>query len=120
MSAKSKLRVLISGPLAMLAVSLCWTPAGAAQVDPTPVGEPSFANNERWRAPSANVYVSVREATGFPVSTNAMVKLSCPIAGLNVSGPAEGQGAQIQFRNVPVGDCGIEVSAPGYRTAQDR
>ncbi len=49
-----------------------------------------------------------------------MVKLSCPLAGVDVSGSAQGQGMQVQFHNVPVGDCSIEVSAQGYRTAKDR
>ena len=54
------------------------------------------------------------------VTTNATVKLTCPLAGIDVSGPVQGQGAQVQFRNVAAGDCNIEVSAPGYRTSKDR
>ena len=49
-----------------------------------------------------------------------MVKLSCPLAGVDVSGPAKGTSTQVQFHNVPAGDCNIEVSAQGYRTAKDR
>src|SRR6202171_6667586 len=54
------------------------------------------------------------------MSTNATVKLSCPLSGVDVSGPAQGQSAQVQFHNVPVGDCNIESSTEGYRAAKDR
>src|ERR1700694_5313869 len=117
---RSRIQALTSGLLAAFAVSLLWTSGVAARGAPPPVGDPYFANNATWRAPSANLYVSVRESTGFPVSTNVMVKLSCPLAGIEVSGPAQGQGAQVQFHNVPMGDCNIEVQAQGYRTAKDR
>jgi tetratricopeptide (TPR) repeat protein len=117
---ESKIHALISGLIAVFAVSLLCAPVGAAQGDPTPLGDPFFANNGAWSAPSANVYISVREASGLPVSTKAMVKLSCPLTGIDVVGAAQGTAAQVQFRKVPVGDCNIEVSAPGYRTAKDR
>jgi tetratricopeptide (TPR) repeat protein len=120
MLSKPRIPSLISGPLVAFAVSLLWVPCLAAQGEATPLGDSSFANNAAWRASSANIYISVREATGLPVSAKAMVKLSCPLAGVNMSGPAEGQGAQIQFHSVPAGDCNIEVSAQGYRTAKDR
>jgi tetratricopeptide (TPR) repeat protein len=117
---KSKIWAFISGLLVMFAISLSCSPVSKAQGDTTPLGDPSFANNAAWSAPSANVYVSVREATGLPVSTKAMVKLSCPLTGIDVAGPAQGTSAQVQFNKVPVGNCNIEVSAPGYRTAKDR
>jgi len=116
----SKIRALISGALAAFVLSLLWAPGVAAQGDPTPMGDPSFSNNAAWRGPTANLYISVRESTGIPVSTTAMVKLSCPITGIDVSGPAQGTAAQVQFHNVPAGDCNIEVQAQGYRTAKDR
>src|SRR5882762_11141007 len=95
--------------------------APAAAQDPSSIpGDPSFSNSAAWRAPSANLYISVREATGLPVNTSAMLKLSCPLAGVDVSGPAKGRSTQVQFQNVPAGDCNIEVSAQGYRTAKDR
>src|SRR5260370_36336745 len=117
---KSRIQALISGLLAAFVVSLLWAPGVAAQGDPTPMGDPSFANNAAWSTPSANVYVSVREATGLPVSTKTMVKLSCPLTGIDVAGVAQGTSARVQFNKVPVGNCNIEVSAPGYRTAKDR
>jgi tetratricopeptide (TPR) repeat protein len=120
MHPKSKSRTMIFGLFAVLAASVLCAPVGAAQGDPTPLGDPYFANNAAWRGPTANVYISVREATGLPVSAKAMVKLSCPLAGVDVSGPAQGTGAQVQFHGVPAGDCNIEVSAPGYQTAKDR
>jgi len=41
--------------------------APAAAQDPSSIpGDPSFSNSAAWRAPSANLYISVREATGLP------------------------------------------------------
>ena len=117
---KAKFAAFISGLLAATAASLLCAATGAAQDSPGTPGDPYFSNNAVWRAPSANLYVSVRESTGLPVTTNATVKLTCPLAGIDVSGPVQGQGAQVQFRNVAAGDCNIEVSAPGYRTSKDR
>ena len=120
MPRKSKTLTFIASLFAAVAAVLLWVPPGAAQDTSSIPGDPSFANNAAWRAPAANLYVSVRESTGLPVSANALVKLSCPLAGIDVSGPAQGTGAQVQFNNVPAGDCNIEVSAQGYRTAKDR
>src|SRR6267378_1040918 len=117
-----KLKIYVSSPrlLAAFAALLLHAAPAAAQ-DPSSIpGDPSFSNSAAWRAPSANLYISVREATGLPVNTSAMVKLSCPLAGVDVSGPAKGTSTQVQFHNVPAGDCNIEVSAQGYRTAKDR
>src|SRR5258708_36745348 len=120
MHPRSRIHLLLSGLLAAFAVGLLWTPGVAAQGDPTHLGDPSFANNAAWSTPAANVYISVREATGLPVSTKAMVKLSCPLTGIDVTGAVQGASAQGQFNRVPVGNCNIEVSAPGYRTTKDR
>src|SRR5882762_1699933 len=117
---RSRIQALISGPLAALAGLLLFASNSRAQSDSPIPGDPSFSNSAAWRAPSANLYISVREATGLPVNTSAMVKLSCPLAGVDVSGPAKGTSTQVQFHNVPAGDCNIEVSAQGYRTAKDR
>jgi tetratricopeptide (TPR) repeat protein len=117
---RSKILTFIASLIAAVAAVLLWVPPAAAQDTSSIPGDPSFANNAAWRAPAANLYVSVRESTGLPVSANALVKLSCPLAGIDVSGAAQGNGAQVQFHNVPAGDCNIEVSAQGYRTAKDR
>src|SRR5882762_10157356 len=120
MAPKSKISVLSPRLVAAFAALLLHAAPAAAQ-DPSSIpGDPSFSNSAAWRAPSANLYISVREATGLPVNTSAIVKLSCPLAGVDVSGPAQGTSAQVQFQNVPAGDCNIEVSAQGYRTAKDR
>jgi len=100
-----KLKIYVSSPrlLAAFAALLLHAAPAAAQ-DPSSIpGDPSFSNSAAWRAPSANLYISVREATGLPVNTSAMVKLSCPLAGVDVSGPAQGTRAQVQFQNVPAG-----------------
>src|SRR5437667_12285982 len=87
------LRSLESGQpcgLPVFVALLVLVPAGVAQDNASIPGDPYFANNGTWRAPAANLYVSVRESTGLPVSANALVKLSCPLAGIDVSGPAQG------------------------------
>ena len=117
---KSRTLTFIASLFAAVAAVLLWVPPGAAQDTSSIPGDPSFANNAAWRAASANLYVSVRESTGLPVSANALVKLTCPAAGIDVSGAPQGIGAQVQFHNVPAGDCNIEVSAQGYKTAKDR
>jgi len=113
-------------PYALLAVSSfslsCPAPA-RAQDDPTRSGDPNYlasAFAAAFTGPSANVYVSVRESTGLPVSSAALVKLSCPLTGVDARGATQGANAQFQFKNVPVGDCNIEVSAAGYKTAKER
>jgi tetratricopeptide (TPR) repeat protein len=68
---------------------------------------------------ASNVYVSVREPNGLPVTESATVKLSCPLAGVNLSGPTKDT-ALAQFSNIPAGDCWVEVSAPGYKAARER
>jgi len=73
-----KIYVFESRLVAAFAALLCMQRPAAAQ-DPSSIpGDPSFSNSAAWRAPSANLYISVREATGLPVNTSAMVKLSCP------------------------------------------
>jgi hypothetical protein len=49
---------------------------------------------------ASNVYVSVREPNGLPVTESATVKLSCPLAGVNLSGPTKDT-ALAQFSNIP-------------------
>jgi tetratricopeptide (TPR) repeat protein len=116
-------RALISGLLVGLAAALSSpTPAGA-QDDPTRVGDPNFSASAfvaGLRGPGSNLLIRMRESTGLPVSVGATVRLSCPLAGLDLSGTAQGTTAQIQFLNVPAGNCNIEVSAPGYKTYKDR
>src|SRR3984957_3186708 len=70
-------------------------------------------------ASASNVYVSVREPNGLPVTESATVRLSCPLAGVNLSGPTKDT-ALAQFSNIPAGDCVIEVNAPGYNPAHER
>ncbi|HMI51469.1 MAG TPA: tetratricopeptide repeat protein [Candidatus Saccharimonadales bacterium] len=96
------------------------TPATSAQSVGALQSDRYFTESGISSAPSASVYVSVRESTGLPVDKNATVKLLCPLAGINLNGPTQGTAAQVQFNNIPVGDCNIEVSAAGYRTAKDR
>jgi len=123
MSTKPKIQRVTSALLAASFLLLSFAASVKAQANPSRLGDPNFSSTvfvaER-SGPAANVYVSVRESTGLPANTAALVILSCSLAGVDVSGTAQGPSAQIQFHNVPVGDCNIAVSAPGYRTAKDR
>src|SRR5437016_14588447 len=119
MPSKSKIRALIFVLAAFVALP-AFVAAGMAQDNASIPGDPSFANNAAWRAPAANLYVSVRESTGLPVSVNALVKLSCPLAGIDVSGAAQRTGAQEHSHKMPGGDCNIEGSVEGRVTARDR
>jgi tetratricopeptide (TPR) repeat protein len=115
-------RFRVAGLLAGFALALSCAAASEAQDDPTRVGDPNFSSSAfiaGLRGPGSNVVVSVRESTGFPVSASATVRLSCPLAGLDLTGPARGTSAQIQFLSVPVGDCNIEVNAQGYKPYKD-
>src|SRR5258708_10239156 len=123
MSSKPKIQWFTYALLAVSSFSLSCPAPARARDDPTGLGEPNYLASgfaSALTGPSANVYVSVRESTGLPVNTAALVKLSCPLAGVDVRGATQGTNAQFQFKNVPVGDCNIEVSAAGYKTARDR
>ncbi len=105
------------------AVSLLCVPRVAAQATaPAPVqmGTPG-ANpaDGKVQGSAVNIYVSVREANGFPVSESATVKLSCPLTGVALSGPSKNT-ALVQFFNIPAGDCNVDVSAAGYKPSRER
>ncbi len=84
---------------------------------PNPGGGNSF--NAVQTAAGSNVFVSVREASGLPITQTATVKLNCPLVNLNQSRPAKDDGPMAHFFSVPFGDCRIEVSAPGYKLAKE-
>ncbi|HEY8715202.1 MAG TPA: tetratricopeptide repeat protein, partial [Candidatus Acidoferrum sp.] len=71
------------------------------------------------QASAANLYVSIREPNGLPVTESATVKLTCPLKNVTLSGPTKDT-ALAQFSNIPAGDCFVEVSASGYKTAKER
>ena len=94
--------------------------AGQADQGPSQLGGIDMHPGDSVRGASAsNVYVSVREPNGLPVTESATVRLSCPLAGVNMSGPTKDT-ALAQFSNIPAGDCVIEVNAPGYKPAHER
>jgi tetratricopeptide (TPR) repeat protein len=94
--------------------------AGQADQGPAQLGGiNSHPGDSVVGASASNVYVSVREPNGLPVTESATVRLSCPLAGVNVSEPTRDT-ALAQFSNIPAGDCVIEVSAPGYKPAHER
>jgi tetratricopeptide (TPR) repeat protein len=94
--------------------------AGQADQMPAQLGAIDSHPGDSVRgASSANVYVSVREPNGLPVTESATVSLSCPLQGVKLTGPTKGT-ALAQFSNIPAGDCFVEVSAPGYKTTRER
>jgi tetratricopeptide (TPR) repeat protein len=70
-------------------------------------------------AAGSSVFVGVREASGMPLMQPPMVKLVCPLAGLDMSRPARDGGPIAQFVHIPFGDCNIEVTAAGYKAAHE-
>ena len=112
---------LIAEPLALVLL-LCGSVAGQSQ--PAPIA--AQADNLRGveadvsMLPSnSKIYVSVREPTGIPITENATVKVSCPLRNVDVRGVTNDT-AQVEFSNIPAGDCFVEVSAPGYKTSRER
>lgn len=94
--------------------------AGQADQGPAQMGGTNSHPGDNVRGASAsNVYVSVREPNGLPVTESATVSLSCPLQGVKLNGPTKDT-ALAQFSNIPAGDCFVEVSAPGYKTARER
>lgn len=94
--------------------------AGQADQMPAQLGAIDSHPGDSVRgASSSNVYVSVREPNGLPVTESATVTLSCPLQGVKLSGPTKNT-ALAQFSNIPAGDCFVEVSAPGYKTTRER
>jgi tetratricopeptide (TPR) repeat protein len=71
------------------------------------------------QASGSGLNISVREPNGLPVTQSVTVKLSCPLMNVQASGPTVENGLA-QFSNVPEGDCFVEVSGPGYKTARER
>jgi tetratricopeptide (TPR) repeat protein len=101
---------------------LCFAGSAWAQMDLGPAqmgGIDSHPGDAVRGASASNVYVSVREPNGLPVTESATVKLSCPLKGVNMSGPTKDT-AEAQFSNIPAGDCIVDVSAPGYKPAHER
>ena len=70
-------------------------------------------------ASGSSVFVGVRETSGIPLAQPAMVKLVCPLAGLELSRPAKDGGPIAQFVHIPAGECNVEVSASGYKPARE-
>jgi tetratricopeptide (TPR) repeat protein len=82
----------------------------------TPIGQ---AFNSVQTSAGSNIYVSVREASGLPISQTALVKLNCPLLNVNLSRPAQDDGPVAHFYSVPFGDCRVEVTAAGYKVAKE-
>jgi len=108
-----------------LLLLLCVLPA-CAQGDDTPrpseVFDPNLGPSSMavsLSAAGSSVFVGVREASGIPLAQPATVKLACPLAGVYQSRPARDGGPVAQFVHIPYGDCNVEVTAPGYKTARD-
>ncbi len=122
MPLKTKRRTAILILLAAYAVSLLCVSRAAAQADQMPIVIGPTGTNPadgKEQKSAVNIYVSVREANGLPVSESATVKLSCPLTGIALSGPSKNT-ALVQFFNIPAGDCNVDVSAAGYKSSRER
>ena len=96
--------------------------SGAAGQDQIPIsimGVSDQLPSDIRQASATNLLVSVREPNGLAVTQNAMVKLTCPLVHVDLSGPTK-EAALVQFANVPAGDCFVEVNAAGYKPARER
>jgi tetratricopeptide (TPR) repeat protein len=111
---------LACGLLAIVALSLACSSRCVAQDQmPVTLGAPgSNPADGLVQAGSVNIYVSVREPDGLPVSESAQVKLSCPLAGVKLEGPTQNTGLA-EFFNIPKGDCNVDVTAPGFKPSRE-
>jgi tetratricopeptide (TPR) repeat protein len=100
---------------------IAWSaPAFAQGIAPAMAGSPAtnIANGED-QGSSVNIYVSVREPNGLPLSQSADVKLSCPLAGVSLAGPTK-NAAVAEFFHIPAGDCSVTVTAAGFKPSRER
>lgn len=122
-SIRSSVRSMPGGIVSKVFIcGLLFAGRAAGQADQGPAqlgGINSHPGDSVMGSSASNVYVSVREPNGLPVTESATVKLSCPLAGVNLSGPTKDT-ALAQFSNIPAGDCVVEVNAPGYKPAKER
>jgi tetratricopeptide (TPR) repeat protein len=91
--------------------------------NPTSVITPNFgvgAQIATLSAAGSHVFVAVREASGIPLAETAMVRLQCPLAGVNLNRPARDDGPVAHFFSIPSGDCRVEVQAQGYQPAKEQ
>src|SRR4249920_3394949 len=105
--------MLASGAFLVFVLPLC------AQRPPS--GAPGAG--QRSAAPSAtamnsiDVRVSVREPSGAPLAGNAFVKLTTA-GGMNLTVPTQ-DNSTATFPQILAGEYEIEVTAPGYKTAEE-
>src|SRR5271165_3544076 len=86
-----------SGVAALLALifAACACAQGDDATNPTSVINPYFGASSGVAVLSSagsHVFVTVREASGIPLTQTAMVKLQCPLTGVNLSRPANDGG----------------------------
>jgi hypothetical protein len=118
---KIRLRQWISAFLVASVLSLLCIPRAAAQ-DTLPLTLSAPGSNPAdgiSQASAVNIYVSVRESNGLPLSESANVKLSCPLVGVSLGGPTKNTGVA-QFFSIPKGDCNVDVTAPGFKPSRER
>jgi tetratricopeptide (TPR) repeat protein len=112
----------VSASLSFLFVCAFGAQQSAAQRPPTPQPPPtreSVSGLGRTEHNLTTLAVSVREPSGMPLELAALVRLSSFGSGYNMIQGAQDNGTAY-FQNVPAGDYQVEVSAPGYKTADDR
>jgi tetratricopeptide (TPR) repeat protein len=88
----------------------------------TPAQRPSAAQQTLGGVSSPNfttLMVSVRDSTGGPLPTNALVRISSNFSQIRMSMPTQDGGAA-SFAGIPVGDYEVVAEAPGYTTTTER
>jgi len=85
-------------------------PEAAAQARPG--GDP-----DALRPPVGHVTIRVRQSSGGPLPGYAVVRLSSLVGAVFLTGSTT-ENAQVTFRGVPLGGYRVEISSPGYATAE--
>jgi len=103
--------------LLVLAAALVFATQASAQNPPsTPLDRPSLA--EVNPPALGNLVVRVRGSGGAPLPVLAIVRLYSNFTSYQVTSSTR-DAAEAVFRNVPVGEYRVEVSAPGYTIANE-
>ncbi len=94
-----------------LAVSALAIPSAAAQEAPAGrAGRPTVE--------LGTIKVNVRNATGAPLSSQAIVRLTQRVGPITYT-ESTIEASSVEFRGLPVGDYVIEVTSAGYHTATE-
>jgi Flp pilus assembly protein TadD len=88
----------------------------------TPAQRPSASQQTLGGVSSPNfttLLVSVRDSTGGPLPTNALIRITSNFTQIRMSAPTQDGGAA-SFAGIPAGDYDVVAEAPGYTTTTER